>query len=80
MEASPAQRLGQFARAIGRQHHDGALMGAQRAEFGHAYLKVGEQFEQDLGKSQRQTYEKWKKRSVWERFVEWLGFVIEKQE
>ncbi|HEU5399936.1 MAG TPA: phospholipase D-like domain-containing protein [Terriglobales bacterium] len=39
-----------------------------------------QQFEQDLAKSQRQTYERWKSRPLWERFTEWLGWFIEKQE
>ncbi|MDT8067233.1 MAG: cardiolipin synthase [Terriglobia bacterium] len=39
-----------------------------------------QQFNQDLAKSQRQTYERWKNRSLWERFAEWLGWLIEKQE
>jgi len=39
-----------------------------------------QQFEQDVAGSQRQTYEQWKNRSLWERFVEWFGWLIQKQE
>ncbi|MGE5109297.1 MAG: phospholipase D-like domain-containing protein [Acidobacteriaceae bacterium] len=42
--------------------------------------ELGQEFEQDLKKAERQTYEKWKDRPVWERCTEWLGVLIEKQE
>lgn len=39
-----------------------------------------QQFDNDVTKSLRQTYQRWKNRPVWERFTESLGWVIEKQE
>ena len=46
MEAAAAQRLRQFARAVGGQHDHRMLAGAQRAEFGNRDLEIGEQLEQ----------------------------------
>jgi len=38
------------------------------------------QYEKDLGSAQRVTYDDWKKRPVWERVVEWAGWVLERQQ
>jgi cardiolipin synthase A/B len=38
------------------------------------------QFDGDISKAQRVTYDKWKKRSLWERAIEMAGFVIERQQ
>lgn len=42
--------------------------------------ELEQEFEQDLAKAEQQTLAKWKDRPVWERFTEWLGVLIEKQE
>src|ERR1700719_4178023 len=47
MEAAPAKRFRQFPRAIRRQHDDGMLAGAQRAEFWDRHLDIGKQLEQE---------------------------------
>jgi cardiolipin synthase len=37
-------------------------------------------FEEDISQSRRVTLQEWKKRSIWERLLEWLGWVIERQQ
>jgi cardiolipin synthase len=39
-----------------------------------------QQFQQDVSKSEPATYEKWKNRPAWERFVEWFGWILESQQ
>jgi cardiolipin synthase len=38
------------------------------------------QFEKDLSSAQQVSYEQWKKRPVWERIVEWAGWLLERQQ
>ncbi len=38
------------------------------------------EFDLDRQKAKRITYEDWKKRPVWERFVEALGYFIEREQ
>src|SRR5271168_1822856 len=46
MEASAAQRLRELAGAIGSENHGRTLVGLQGSKLRHAYLEVGQQFEQ----------------------------------
>ncbi len=39
-----------------------------------------QQFQQDISKAEPQTYDKWKHRPAWERFVEWFGWVLQNQQ
>jgi cardiolipin synthase len=39
-----------------------------------------QQFQQDISKAEPATYEKWKNRPAWERFVEWFGWILESQQ
>lgn len=43
-------------------------------------LRLEEDFARDLADSRRITYEQWKHRSRFERFHEWLGWVLERQQ
>jgi cardiolipin synthase len=38
------------------------------------------QFESDLGSAQQISLQDWKKRPMWERVVEWAGFLTERQQ
>ena len=38
------------------------------------------QFEKDLGSAKQVSYDQWKKRSVWERMVESVGWLLERQQ
>jgi cardiolipin synthase len=38
------------------------------------------QFEQDLSSAKQVNYDEWKKRPLWERAVEWAGWVLERQQ
>lgn len=42
--------------------------------------KLGEDFQQDLSRSRRQTLEHWEHRSDWERGMEWLGWIIAREQ
>ena len=46
MQASPAQRLRQFAHAIRRQHDDRQFNRAQRSQLRHRHLEIGKHLEQ----------------------------------
>jgi cardiolipin synthase A/B len=39
-----------------------------------------QQFQQDIAQGERITYEKWKRRPVWERGIEWVGWLVERQQ
>ncbi len=43
-------------------------------------LRLEEDFARDVADSRRITYEQWKHRSKFERFHEWLGWVLERQQ
>jgi cardiolipin synthase len=43
-------------------------------------LRLEEDFARDVADSRRITYELWKHRSKFERFHEWLGWVLERQQ
>src|SRR5262249_59963564 len=43
-------------------------------------LRLEEDFQTDLANSRRITYNEWRRRSPWERFNEWLGWLIERQQ
>jgi cardiolipin synthase A/B len=43
-------------------------------------LRLEEDFARDLAHSRRITYEHWKRRSVFERAHEWLGWILERQQ
>ncbi|HST22523.1 MAG TPA: phospholipase D-like domain-containing protein [Blastocatellia bacterium] len=43
-------------------------------------LRLEEDFARDMADSRRITYEQWKHRSKFERFHEWLGWVLERQQ
>jgi cardiolipin synthase A/B len=38
------------------------------------------QFEKDLSSAKQVSYDDWKKRSMWERAVEWAGWILERQQ
>jgi cardiolipin synthase len=38
------------------------------------------QFEKDISSGQQVSYEQWKNRPVWERGVEWAGWLLERQQ
>jgi cardiolipin synthase A/B len=42
--------------------------------------KLGASFQDDLAKSHRQTLEEWEHRSLWERGMEWLGWLIAREQ
>ncbi|HZS25988.1 MAG TPA: phospholipase D-like domain-containing protein [Candidatus Angelobacter sp.] len=42
--------------------------------------KLDENFQQDLAQSNRQTLERWERRSYWERAMEWLGWLIAREQ
>jgi cardiolipin synthase A/B len=42
--------------------------------------RLEEDFERDLTRSRRVTYGKWSRRPLFERFHEWLGWILERQE
>jgi cardiolipin synthase A/B len=39
-----------------------------------------QQFQQDISKADPESYDKWKRRPLWQRFVEWFGWVLESQQ
>jgi cardiolipin synthase len=42
--------------------------------------RLEEDFQRDLARSHRVTYGKWSRRPLVERFHEWLGWILERQE
>jgi cardiolipin synthase A/B len=42
--------------------------------------KLGANFQDDLAKAHRETLEEWQHRSVWERGMEWLGWLIAREQ
>ena len=42
--------------------------------------RLEKDFERDLAASRRVTYKKWSKRPIFERFHEWLGWILERQQ
>jgi cardiolipin synthase A/B len=42
--------------------------------------RIEQDFQADLAVSQRITYDEWRRRSPFERFSEWLGWLVERQE
>jgi cardiolipin synthase len=42
--------------------------------------RVEEDFQRDLAAGRRITYRKWTKRPIFERFHEWLGWILERQQ
>jgi cardiolipin synthase len=39
-----------------------------------------QQFQQDVSKAEQVTYEMWKRRPLWQRGVEWFGWILENQQ
>ena len=42
--------------------------------------RLEQDFQRDLAGSRRITYKKWKRRPIFERIHEWLGWILERQE